>query len=153
MSNAVSWFMTCFKSLLQTKCFLCGIGSEYFDKVPHGFETHTLQEHNLANYLWVDSFWPSCLMLSQCLNLILKLLMSLSMLSLKMHTIAVIERSVNILHLFCKITLRKNKTTITPLSMLLLMNHYIHKQLLCELDTIMQIVFLMFAMIIKCRTA
>lgn len=37
--------------LLQTKCFICGIGSEYFDKVPHGFETHTLQEHNLANYL------------------------------------------------------------------------------------------------------
>lgn len=37
----------------QTKCFICGIGSEYFDKIPHGFETHTLQEHNLANYLWV----------------------------------------------------------------------------------------------------
>lgn len=37
--------------LLQTKCFICGLGSEYFDKVPHGFETHTLQEHNLANYL------------------------------------------------------------------------------------------------------
>ena len=37
--------------LLQTKCFICGIGSEYFDKVPHGFETHTLHEHNLANYL------------------------------------------------------------------------------------------------------
>lgn len=37
--------------LVQTKCFICGIGSEYFDTVPHGFETHTLQEHNLANYL------------------------------------------------------------------------------------------------------
>lgn len=37
--------------LLQTKCFICGIGSEYFDTVPHGFESHTLQEHNLANYL------------------------------------------------------------------------------------------------------
>ncbi|TKS85783.1 Ryanodine receptor 2 [Collichthys lucidus] len=36
----------------KTKCFICGIGSEYFDKVPHGFETHTLQEHNLANYLF-----------------------------------------------------------------------------------------------------
>ncbi len=38
----------------QTKCFMCGIGSEYFDTVPHGFESHTLQEHNLANYLWVQ---------------------------------------------------------------------------------------------------
>jgi len=37
--------------LLQTKCFICGIGNDYFDTVPHGFETHTLQEHNLANYL------------------------------------------------------------------------------------------------------
>ncbi|KAA8583640.1 hypothetical protein FQN60_014848 [Etheostoma spectabile] len=27
-------------------------GSEYFDTVPHGFEIHTLQEHNLANYLF-----------------------------------------------------------------------------------------------------
>lgn len=37
--------------LFQTKCFICGIGNDYFDTVPHGFETHTLQEHNLANYL------------------------------------------------------------------------------------------------------
>lgn len=37
--------------LLQTKCFICGIGSDYFDTTPHGFETHTLEEHNLANYL------------------------------------------------------------------------------------------------------
>ncbi|NXY82075.1 RYR3 protein, partial [Alcedo cyanopectus] len=35
----------------QTKCFICGIGNDYFDTTPHGFETHTLQEHNLANYL------------------------------------------------------------------------------------------------------
>lgn len=35
----------------QTKCFICGIGNDYFDRTPHGFETHTLQEHNLANYL------------------------------------------------------------------------------------------------------
>ncbi|KAM3606327.1 uncharacterized protein V6R79_014397 [Siganus canaliculatus] len=40
------------KEDMETKCFVCGIGSEYFDKVPHGFETHTLQEHNLANYLF-----------------------------------------------------------------------------------------------------
>lgn len=53
--KSVSWIITCpISVLLQTKCFICGIGSEYFDTVPHGFETHTLQEHNLANYLWVD---------------------------------------------------------------------------------------------------
>lgn len=47
----------CKHSLLfffQTKCFICGIGNDYFDRTPHGFETHTLQEHNLANYLWVQ---------------------------------------------------------------------------------------------------
>ncbi len=44
---------------LQTKCFICGIGSEYFDTVPHGFESHTLQEHNLANYLWVQEMWKT----------------------------------------------------------------------------------------------
>lgn len=37
--------------LPQTKCFICGIASDYFDTTPHGFETHTLEEHNLANYL------------------------------------------------------------------------------------------------------
>ncbi|KAJ3610589.1 hypothetical protein NHX12_022681 [Muraenolepis orangiensis] len=37
---------------VKTKCFICGIGNEYFDTVPHGFETHTLQDHNLANYLF-----------------------------------------------------------------------------------------------------
>ncbi|KAI4540342.1 hypothetical protein MG293_009383 [Ovis ammon polii] len=36
----------------ETKCFICGIGNDYFDTTPHGFETHTLQEHNLANYLF-----------------------------------------------------------------------------------------------------
>ncbi|XP_067466542.1 ryanodine receptor 2 isoform X2 [Thunnus thynnus] len=40
------------KEDMETKCFICGMGSEYFDTVPHGFETHTLQEHNLANYLF-----------------------------------------------------------------------------------------------------
>ncbi|XP_051816036.1 ryanodine receptor 2 [Acanthochromis polyacanthus] len=40
------------KEDMETKCFICGIGSEYFDTVPHGFETHTLKEHNLANYLF-----------------------------------------------------------------------------------------------------
>ncbi|XP_040554192.1 ryanodine receptor 2 isoform X5 [Gallus gallus] len=40
------------KEDMETKCFICGIGNDYFDTVPHGFETHTLQEHNLANYLF-----------------------------------------------------------------------------------------------------
>ncbi|KAK7904971.1 hypothetical protein WMY93_017578 [Mugilogobius chulae] len=39
------------KEDMETKCFICGIGNDYFDTTPHGFETHTLQEHNLANYL------------------------------------------------------------------------------------------------------
>ncbi|KAG7217309.1 hypothetical protein INR49_027853 [Caranx melampygus] len=37
--------------LYRTKCFICGIGSDYFDTTPHGFETHTFDEHNLANYI------------------------------------------------------------------------------------------------------
>ncbi|XP_041123116.1 ryanodine receptor 3 isoform X8 [Polyodon spathula] len=37
---------------METKCFICGIGNDYFDRIPHGFETHTLEEHNLANYLF-----------------------------------------------------------------------------------------------------
>ncbi|KAM3863107.1 ryanodine receptor 2-like [Diretmus argenteus] len=40
------------KEDMETKCFICGIGNDYFDAVAHGFETHTLQEHNLANYLF-----------------------------------------------------------------------------------------------------
>eukprot|EP00069_Balaena_mysticetus_P005677 bmy_18124T0 len=44
-----NWFRM--KHYFLTKCFICGIGNDYFDTVPHGFETHTLQEHNLANYL------------------------------------------------------------------------------------------------------
>ena len=43
----------CFPVSLQTKCFICGIGSDYFDTTPHGFETHTFDEHNLANYMSV----------------------------------------------------------------------------------------------------
>ena len=35
----------------QSKCFICGIGKEYFDKVPHGFEKHVMNEHNFANYM------------------------------------------------------------------------------------------------------
>ncbi|XP_074216294.1 ryanodine receptor 1-like [Camelus bactrianus] len=38
---------------METKCSICGIsiGSDDFDMTPHGFETHTLEEHNLANYI------------------------------------------------------------------------------------------------------
>ncbi|KAK1792878.1 hypothetical protein P4O66_001585 [Electrophorus voltai] len=46
---------------METKCFICGVGSEYFDTVPHGFESHTLQEHNLANYLEKLLCAPRCL--------------------------------------------------------------------------------------------
>lgn len=45
---------------VQTKCFICGIGSDYFDTTPHGFETHTFDEHNLANYMWVDLHVKGC---------------------------------------------------------------------------------------------
>ncbi|XP_074926682.1 LOW QUALITY PROTEIN: ryanodine receptor 1-like [Chelonoidis abingdonii] len=40
------------KEDMETKCFICGIGSDYFDTTPHGFESHTLEEHNLANYMF-----------------------------------------------------------------------------------------------------
>ena len=37
---------------LENNCFICGIGKDYFDKVPHGFDIHVEKEHNLANYLF-----------------------------------------------------------------------------------------------------
>jgi len=37
---------------LEAACFICGIGKDYFDKVPHGFEIHTMKEHNFANYMF-----------------------------------------------------------------------------------------------------
>ncbi|XP_035704010.1 ryanodine receptor isoform X5 [Folsomia candida] len=37
---------------LESECFICGIGKDYFDVVPHGFDTHVLKEHNLANYMF-----------------------------------------------------------------------------------------------------
>ena len=37
---------------MESECFVCGIGKEYFDAEPHGFETHVLHEHNIANYLF-----------------------------------------------------------------------------------------------------
>ncbi|VDP68243.1 unnamed protein product [Echinostoma caproni] len=40
------------KEDLESKCFICGIGKEYFDKIPHGFEQHVEKEHNFANYMY-----------------------------------------------------------------------------------------------------
>jgi hypothetical protein len=37
---------------METKCFICGISKEQFDKTPHGFELHVKQEHNMANYMF-----------------------------------------------------------------------------------------------------
>lgn len=36
---------------LENNCFICGIGKDYLDKIPHGFDIHVQKEHNLANYL------------------------------------------------------------------------------------------------------
>ena len=41
------------KENMESNCFICGIGKDYFDTVPHGFDTHVAKEHNLANYMWV----------------------------------------------------------------------------------------------------
>ncbi|XP_043197981.1 ryanodine receptor-like isoform X5 [Amphibalanus amphitrite] len=40
------------KEDMESNCFICGIGKDYFDNVPHGFETHVQKEHNLANYMF-----------------------------------------------------------------------------------------------------
>uniref|UniRef100_X1Z8I7 Ryanodine receptor n=1 Tax=Capitella teleta TaxID=283909 RepID=X1Z8I7_CAPTE len=40
------------KEDLEVSCFICGIGKDYFDKMPHGFETHVKNEHNFANYMF-----------------------------------------------------------------------------------------------------
>ncbi|CAH0546152.1 unnamed protein product [Brassicogethes aeneus] len=40
------------KEDMESNCFICGMGKDYFDKVPHGFDTHCQQEHNLANYMF-----------------------------------------------------------------------------------------------------
>ncbi|CAL4149598.1 unnamed protein product [Meganyctiphanes norvegica] len=37
---------------LESNCFICGMGSDYFDSVPHGFDVHVQKEHNLANYMF-----------------------------------------------------------------------------------------------------
>jgi len=37
---------------LGNNCFICGIGKDYLDGIPHGFDIHVQKEHNLANYLF-----------------------------------------------------------------------------------------------------
>jgi len=37
---------------MESQCFICGMGKEYFDQIPHGFDKHVLQEHNFANYMF-----------------------------------------------------------------------------------------------------
>ncbi|KAI0981288.1 hypothetical protein GJ496_001976 [Pomphorhynchus laevis] len=40
------------KETLESKCFICGIGQDYFNKEPHGFEIHTSREHDFADYMF-----------------------------------------------------------------------------------------------------
>ncbi|XP_075257500.1 ryanodine receptor 2-like isoform X3 [Convolutriloba macropyga] len=41
------------KEDLENKCFICGLGKEYFDEqAAHGFEIHSEKEHNFANYMF-----------------------------------------------------------------------------------------------------
>ncbi|XP_045464164.1 ryanodine receptor isoform X4 [Harmonia axyridis] len=40
------------KNDMESNCFICGMGKDYFDAVPRGFDTHVAQEHNLANYMF-----------------------------------------------------------------------------------------------------
>ncbi|KAI4471407.1 ran binding protein 9-related [Holotrichia oblita] len=40
------------KEDMESNCFICGLGKDFLDKVPHGFDTHVQQEHNLANYMF-----------------------------------------------------------------------------------------------------
>lgn len=40
------------KDDMESNCFICSMEKSYFDAVPHGFDTHVQQEHNLANYMF-----------------------------------------------------------------------------------------------------
>lgn len=37
---------------MESNCFICGMSKDFFDIVPHGFDTHVQKEHNLANYMF-----------------------------------------------------------------------------------------------------
>jgi ryanodine receptor 2 len=36
---------------MESSCFICRIGKEYFNAVPRGFDTHIAKEHSPANYM------------------------------------------------------------------------------------------------------
>lgn len=40
------------KEDMESNCFICTMEKSFFDSVPHGFDTHVQQEHNLANYMF-----------------------------------------------------------------------------------------------------
>lgn len=40
------------KDDMESNCFICTMEKTFFEAVPHGFETHVQQEHNLANYMF-----------------------------------------------------------------------------------------------------
>lgn len=40
------------KEDMESKCFICSMEKVTLDAVPHGFEQHVQQEHNLANYMF-----------------------------------------------------------------------------------------------------
>lgn len=40
------------KDDMESNCFICSMEKSFFDTVPHGFDTHVQQEHNLANYMF-----------------------------------------------------------------------------------------------------
>lgn len=40
------------KNEMESNCFICSIEKGFLDAVPHGFDTHVQQEHNLVNYMF-----------------------------------------------------------------------------------------------------
>lgn len=40
------------KEDMESNCFICTMEKGYFEAVPHGFDMHVQNEHNLANYLF-----------------------------------------------------------------------------------------------------
>lgn len=40
------------KENMESNCFICGIGTDYLDTFPHGFDLHVQKDHNLANYMF-----------------------------------------------------------------------------------------------------
>lgn len=38
-------------AVMQTKCFICGLDKASFEHIPHGFDNHIHNEHNMAHYM------------------------------------------------------------------------------------------------------